>query len=412
MKTLSININRNTRLLIENYYLIVFIVYFSSIYFHIIRTGVTMTIILIYLLVNSRIKNYGNTYSQALYFFALYCVFSIVGYLYNEISTYPYFAEFSNQLLPMMLFFISPCTINKEIFFDRAALGIALSLIVGIYFLIDAPSYYIEFVKNIGDGEYDQKINTIGLRFQSIYGSIITGTLCVYLVVLSSFRLFYSKLKFSAYLLNTIYFILGICCGMMTQQRSAMVVIIALVFMPFLLFILRGRKLNNYYTCLVIVLISFLFIYLIAIIPDYIERFIYRFLEIESGLSDRDDQWKTALYHNPNVITGIGLGSSGHKAQGYYKYLIFDGAYWKIFSEVGIVGFLLMFIPLLKILLGNLKNIIPLYRCYMIVISVMIQSIASNTMCFMLTLPMFWFGLRSINYYKLGEFEYENVINK
>lgn len=397
MRILSIESKRSTRIIIENYYLIVFFVYFGSIYLSAIRTGITMTALLLYLLFNSRLRNNGNIYSQLLFVFAIYCVLSILGYTYNGISLIPYFAEFSNQLLPMMLFFIPPGIVNEERYFNRSAIGIALSLLVGLYFWYDSPSYYIDFVKKIGDAEYDQKLNTLGLRFQSIYGSIITGTLCVYLVILSSFRLFYNNLKIKEKLLNILFFILGVSCGMLTQQRSAMVVIIALIFIPFFNVFIKRAKLNKLYTYLIVILIFFIILYLIPIIPDYIDRFIYRLNEIQYGLSDRDDQWKIALAHNPNPITGIGLGSSGHKAQGYYQYLVFDGAYWKILNEVGVAGFLIMFIPILGILSKGLSNYQRLYRCYMIVISIMIQSFASNTLCFMLTTPMFWFALRTIN---------------
>lgn len=397
MSTLSIRSNRVTQLIIENYYLIVFLVYFGSIYFPFIRTGVTMTIALLYLLLNSRICKNGNNNSYLLFIFAIYCVLSIIGYSYNGISIEPYFAEFSNQLLPMILFFIPIGAVDREKFYNKTVWGISLSLIVGLYFWYESPDYYIEFVKKIADNEYDQKINTLGLRFQSIYGSIITGTLCIYLVILSSYKLFYTNNLRIERILYTFFLLIGLCCGIMTQQRSAMVLIISLIVVPFTLNFYYKAKIKKFYTILIIVLVTIFIFYISTAIPDYIDRYIYRLNEIETGLSDRNDQWKIALSHNPNFITGLGLGSSGHKAQGYYEYLVFDGAYWKIINEVGIVGFLLFILPILSILRKRIKYFLQLYREYMFVLCVMIQSLASNTMCFMLTLPMFWFGLRTIN---------------
>ena len=146
MNILSIKDKKTTRLIIEYYYFIVFGVYLGSIFSPYIRTGVTMTIFLFFLFLNSRIQNIGNNRSFILYIFAIYCLLSIIGYTYNDVSSVvPYFADISNQLLPMMLFFIPPGMIDKEKFFNMTALGIALSLIFGLYFLFTSPSYYVDF---------------------------------------------------------------------------------------------------------------------------------------------------------------------------------------------------------------------------------------------------------------------------
>lgn len=398
MNILSIKDKKTTRLIIEYYYFIVFGVYFGSIFSPYIRTGVTMTFFLFFLFLNSRIQNIGNNRSFVLYIFAIYCLLSIIGYTYNDVSSVvPYFADISNQLLPMMFFFIPPGMIDKEKFFNMTALGIALSLIFGLYFLFTSPSYYVDFISRVAFEDYERTLGTVGLRFQSIYGSIITGTLCLYLIILSSYKIFYTKLTSKSLIVNLVYFVLGVSCAFMSQQRSAMAITFVLLLAPFSVYFFRAPKPKKLYTVIVVGGIVFICTYLVVVIPDYIDRYIYRLSEIESGLSGRDNQWKTAIENNPNLITGIGLGSSGHKAQGYYQYLVLDGGYWKILNEVGIVGFTIFILPIFGILLKHIRSFPKLYRCYMVVLCVMVQSVASNTICFMLTLPMFWFALRTIN---------------
>ena len=115
-------------------------------------------------------------------------------------------------------------------------------------------------------------------------------------------------------------------------------------------------------------------------------------------ITSRSNQWIDTIKNSPNIVFGSGLGSVGHKALGYAKYVITDGSLFKILAEFGIVGFLLFGSIVFVCLEKAFKRIIFYFREISIIFIFLLQSIGSNSLSFQLLLPVFWISLGIITF--------------
>lgn len=378
---------------VYDYYIVMALVYISSIYSPFIRTGITMSLVLIFLWCKCRLFYFKKANFFILFFG--YSFFSFQGYIYNGIPISAFVGDFTAIILPCIFFFIAfDKTFNKEKFYDMYLYSMTLALLIGLYYYIYNPPQFVNHMVNTSLSTYEGDIGTDRIRFQSIYTSTITGTLCVFATIISMFKFW--ALKEDRLLKKLFYFFvlsLSFVCTMLTSQRSAIVCELAVVISIFPLSFIFRKKIDKYF----VILLAIVLTVSVISVGSYIDQLLIVVERLDSldssAIDGRSGQWLDTFAHSANLILGTGLGSAGHHAIEYTQYFISDGGIFKYIAEFGIVGSLLFFIPLIFLLLKRLKFLNVYAREYMIIITCLLQSIGSNTICFQQIMPMFWLSV-------------------
>ena len=348
-----------------------------------------------------KIKQSTKIGAQELFFlYLLYNIFSITGYLYNGIPIKAFVQDFSNQFLPMIFFCLpSSKSFNKEKYYNLLIGSIVFCIIVGLYFYITKPESYFEFLSRT-NAAYNKDYYLMHPRFNSFVGSTIMGTLSLIGMIASLHRILF----FQTYLLKyALIYVLCFVSSILTMQRSAMVIAIIFLLLSFLMSLITSNKSRKYlymvYT-LFGILLAFGISRLEASILDTINN---RFGAVSIDLiTSRSDQWVETIKNSPNIILGSGLGSVGHKAIGYAKFVITDGSLFKLIAEFGIVGFLLFGLIIIVCLEKAFKRSFYYFREISIIFVFLLQSIGSNSLSFQLLLPSFWLSLGIITFGKIN----------
>lgn len=376
------------------YYPIMIMVYMLPIFLPFIRTGITMSLFLMYLWY--RVKLIRNN-TTILFLFLLYVACSIVGYLYNGLPLTPYFSEISSFLLPTVFYFVFySYKIDRAQFYDNLLNSIIICFILGLICFVLSPSQYIQYIVKIADSSYQGQVEgeALYIRFQSFFGSTVTGTLGVVgtAILLDKFR--NNILKSIGYKIWYIigYFVLFVGT-MLSSQRSAMVCELAVVAYYLLESLFFNKKRDICFLLINVIVIMMTSGYLMNEYSDKINYMLERIFSVEEGLSGRDIQWKQTFENSYNIITGTGLGSAGLYARPYTKYFISDGALFKMIAEFGVIGFFLFATAILSLLLKNLKYLKWSFIEFSIIVVYILQSTASNTLYFQQLLPIFWFAV-------------------
>lgn len=380
---------------LENYYVILVCIYFSSIYIPAIRTGVTMAAIMLFLIV-TRIKMVG-IYSGAVSLYVAYSLFSMQGYMYNGVPFSLYVEEFTAQMLPVSFFFLAilPET-NVERFYKKTMFALLFAIVVGFYYYEYSPSEFVRYMVTHGTVGYEGELERedFMIRFSSIFGSIVTGTISCYLLILSLFCIVGSKdAGKKTMTFYSIIFIISIASSMMTQQRSSMVMsifIVAFAFCYLNMTYSESRKRIN----LLLVLVAISCLLYTSNFSLYTESIAKRFDEVGMSTYDsRSDQWIGNFENNTNIVLGTGLGSASPRAMDYVKNYIADGYLFKIIAEFGIVGFALFMYIICSIAIRSRHDFGLLMREYLVILLCLFQSTGSNTLSFQAVAPLFWFCL-------------------
>ena len=396
--------NKCQLFIVHNYYLILVAVYVLSIHVPIVRTGVAMSFVLLYLYTSCKIIRFASSSAGLVFFFLIYCIFSVQGYFYNELPISVYWAEISTQLLPMIFFFIPfNQEVDKERFYRIFVVAITIAIVLGIYYYIFNPPAYIQYIVKTANTAYEGSIGVSIQRFNSIFGSTIMGSFSVFMIIIIIYRFWDVKKEYSflSLLLYLLLYIIAFVSAILTAQRSSMALAFFCVVFMYICSILCRKKILKSFTFFDVLLYVVVVTVIFTIFQEYFYFFDERIDSIDGAFDERNGQWIDTFKHSENIIFGTGLGSAGHKVLAFTKYHITDGALFKITAECGIVGLIFFLYIIIKCLVLKIKYFPCLFREYLIIVVCLAQSTGSNTLVFQQILPIFWFSLGSIaNYYK------------
>lgn len=378
-----------------------FFVYLMGVYSSSIRTGIIMTLVLCYTGFPYLVSHWSSRVAcvNVIKIHCIYSLLSILGYTYNGIPISAYFADFTNQLLPTVFYFVAldNSTVSKK-FYKYYVLALFVTIVVGSYFYILMPSYYVDYITRTSDSNFDgtASIGSI-IRFASVYSSTIMGSLAVFCSIISLYRIV--RCQYETTTEKWLYYIsfpASAIAVFLTNQRSAMVCLLASIAV-ILFFTLRKQwRLNFQFMIVFSIFVFAAYSNYGSILSEYYDMFSGRIESSSGAFDERSIFIQNTLENSPNILFGTGLGSVGHKAAGFTKYYIYDGGIFKVLAEYGIIGFVIYVIAVLRNLKSGFRNISNLLPEYLIVFVCLAQSIGSNTICFQAILPIFWFSLGTI----------------
>lgn len=382
--------------LTEHYYLIMPIIYMAMMFIPVLRPGLLLSLLMFFLFCKLTQPSAPNMTLQLFYLYFVYIVLSIQGYLYTGLPISLYFLEITNQLLPM-LFFILPFSerFRTERFYRYFMYGIGSALILGLFFYFFPNRFYINYIAIVGMSDYEGNLDAgLVVRFQSFFGSTVTGTLGVISVIYSMFELNREDVKWQKKILFLIIYIVGVISALLSMQRSAMAGVLGVILGYYVWMWLYNIKANRFFVFFNIGVLCFVTFYSSQVIGDTYLAVVERLGDISSeAYGERDTQWLDTFEHSSNIILGTGLGSASVRAGEYTKYFISDGAIFKNIAEFGIVGFLIFLSIIYRCAIPNIIYGKYYVRELFIILILLFQSTGSNTINFQQLGPVFWLSL-------------------
>lgn len=388
---LKFNIRKNMRIsnkLLDYYYLIIFLVYFLDVFFpKIIRPGVIAALIII-VISTSAIPKKIDMFDMLILVYIFYNMFAILLTMNNGFPMTVGIAEFSSSSLPILFYFFGKkFYLNRDKFYINFILACLFCYIVGLYWFLTVPDYYISYLgrDNINFYLFDYFKDP---RLGSFVGSTAIGIYAPISALLAYY--FHQRTHQKKYL---IMYYLSIIISLLSQQRASyLMILVVIILVNYKYF---NKKITKKRIAGEITVLLFL---LPLVLLGYLNEFQNIFVAINrfsTVFSDRSMQWLRVTELGYNIFLGNGLGSMSHRAIQYSKLLINDGAYFKLLAELGIVGFVLFTSIVISTLIRiyNKKRIKDYFVETTIVILFLIQSIGSNTIFFQESAPLFWIAI-------------------
>ena len=381
--------------LVDNYYIMVFFLYILTFRFKSIAVGFVVALILSILIMLEILQRRINIrrlskMDSLVILYSLYCLFSGVKYIVNEISIMVFLKAVSNGLLPIIFYFI--IQYREQRFWGYFIKGYIITGIIGIYLLYTTPNWYKDYCLT-----YGYSIT----RLSSTIGSTGMGALGVIALILIMHKLHATKCK-----KGKLEYGLTMLFCFLSMARSAWIVsIIALVVYHYLIFIkwkiIKIRWLIAEIICSITLLIvewNKLFILVEQWIVEHIEAGIQT--GGKSGLfSSRIEQWIVGLKQS-NFIFGSGFGAYGHKAIGYNNNIVADGSWVLLICEIGIIGTIIFLYIVINSLRNGKRYLSDLLAPTMVILAIALQAIGSNMFEYQVIMPLFWATVGTIEKYR------------
>jgi hypothetical protein len=336
-----------------------------------------------------------NKLDMLILLYLIYNLISFIFFIFSDLPISVYFMEFSNSILPIILFYFFGRLNLDNSFYNITLYALAACFAIGFYFQLTVPSNYMAFMSNI-DG-IGQNPLSYKLNYRSYLGLTATGSLSA-IGVLLSFNLMYKR-NFKA---GKIIFLICFLALILTFRRAALYTgLFALIWMNYLIiFKFKGAK-----SKIKILLVEFVFMcsalyWLISSNQEFLDDLYERFYSFSDAIESRSDTWLKGLSNTQNILFGDGLGRYGHKAVEYSNLYIPDGNYFRMIAELGVLGFLLFMLIIIISVYNGFSKIKNNYIELCIVIIICLQAVGSNVFSFQLIAPVFWYSVGRCSIYK------------
>jgi len=388
-----------------NIFFIVTLVYFLRLYFFEIRPGLIFSLIVL-IIWGSFIYRGSTCFKKENILFTIYLLMSIfsgINYLLIQgMDSKLFFYGIQFNVLPMALYLSGMISAKKKD--DSILKNIILSNIIIIsvglllYFLL--PDFFINFLYQFAESTFSLTYYKLYPRLMSIFANATSvGTISA--VSIPLIFMFYNKYKF-----NFIYFLgllsLFLLGAFLSMQRSAWIASFFALIISYIIFILyQEKKFKTNVKLLIFVVIVVIIMYVIPLKQGNVMSFaVERFYSIFN--TDVTKRWIYGISVFEQYPFGIGIGRAGHKAIQFDFRGVPDGNYFRIISELGILGILTFLLISTESLINSFK-----YNPYLFVaICVyLVQAVASNIIDFAYTGSIFWFIIGYSNNLKVNLFK-------
>lgn len=379
-------------------------------FFDFLKPGIFASIYLVVLIILDipYIKIMFKGINSLFTIFILINIFSGFYYLLTGLGDASlFFYGFNYNIMPMVMFYIGSISAKKE---NRC---IIRNLIISNFLIVSIGIILYYFEPNFYKEGYVSKLAASGVltgtyyRFPSYLSSMAVGNLTVVSIpLLFMMRENFSKKIFFVFLG---FFIIG---SILTMQRSSFIMLIFVLIVSVKSLMNKKSNFKKYIKIILSTFVVSLFLFFIYknVLNDT-QRFIFesRVSNLGSAISERSNQWETAIDIVSEYPLGTGVGSVGHKAASAgVQEIVSDGNYFRILAEVGIQGLSVFLILNCLVMFRIAKR----NRYLLIALIVyLFQAIGTNVFDIYYTSFIYWFILGySANYTYKDVVLYENNI--
>ena len=389
---MSLKIKIPSYKIINYYYAIAILAYFSAIYFPFLRVGLLMSLIMcigIFVLLKKNKLKINNSLDILVIAYVLYNISTLIFYTFNNLPFSIFFKEFSNSILPIILFYFFGKLKFDNSFFHITLYSVFFCFLISFYYQLTLPMNFMQRI-NVIDGSGTNPIGYL-TQYTSFLGITITGSLGAIAIFLAFVMMYVNNFKKGKF-----FFIICALAVILSLRRGAMYTsVFSILFFNLIVLFKSRRKLKLFVFEFIIALIAIFFLF--DLNSESYLTFTDRFFSLSSAVAERSDSWYDGLSKVSSIVTGDGLGRYGHKVVGYSKIFIADGNYFKMIGEVGILGTLLFLSILLKVIYTGFLNIYTHYVQLCIILIVCLQAIGSNVFSMQLIAPILWYSIGACN---------------
>ena len=379
------------------YYPLVFLGYLMTLFVPMMRPGIWAAFLILILgafLVIKKKVNIHSVMDVLIVVYFLYRAASVIWLLKAGNPIGVYLDEFAVSLLPMLFYFVAKACDNADKFYKFFLISLMLLGFISLVLYLWAPQFYCDYLYN---WSYISKADaqTTRVRMESVTGCTVFGAVMVsgmavsiHFLCASSDEKDYKKRR----LFGLITFVLSLMFTFLSNMRSAMVAAILLVLYVNYLIFARFKEISRKYIVIEIVSVAVIFLALCIIKFDLVLKIWWRLESLPGAVSQRSEQWVAAVNNMYSSWFGNGLGMNGHKAIGVEgAHVIADGGLIKLFCEEGVIGFSLFAYIMFLTVKKGIQNIKESYAEFILVVMMILQSVGSNIIAFLLITPIFWF---------------------
>lgn len=373
--------------------------------------GLPLMVLLVLFTISTILKSSRKrTIDGLVRLFLFYNVFTLVFFMFSGVPFVAYINKIKYFIFPILFYWIGSNDENdKDLFFKTFFWSMAFVFIVGLFWYITLPSYYINYVIQekqntsylVGTETLDENniASYLSLSsFISIYG---TSLLCTPTLACAYGFLFKQNQYYKQYVLHIIGFIVLIC-GILTYQRIALFCSIV----TFVFFAIWGAINKN--KSLIVSGIILLFVigtYVLYNFTDRLDTINELFNDLLDSFSfrkamegGRTSQYLSVFAEWDNPLFGSGLGSAGYEARVIGKAGVTDGEYIRILVETGLIGFLLFCAILLNSIIKIKNNFREFLIEAVIIASFILACVGANALSNSgIIPPIFWYCVGRLN---------------
>jgi len=396
----------------ENIFLILTLAYFLRLFFFEIRPGVIFSLMAL-IIWSSFIYRGHLCFKRENILFLVYLmitIFSGINYLLIQgIDSKIFFYGIQFLVLPMALYLSGMISAKREndSILKKIILSNAIIISGGLILYFLSPGFFINFLHQFAGPNFSLTYYKLYPRLTSIFANA-TSAGTVSAVSIPLIFMFYNKYKFNfIYFLGLLsLFLLGVFLSM---QRSAWVASVFALIISYIIFMLyQEKKIKTNVKLLFFVVIVVIIIFLIPLKQGNVMSFaLERFYSIFN--TDVTNRWRYGIRIFEQYPFGIGVGRASHTAIQFGFKGVADGNYFRILSELGILGILSFLLLSTESLINSFK-----YNPYLFaaICVYLIQAVASNIIDFAYTGSIFWFIIGYSNNLKVNLFKskYKNSV--
>jgi hypothetical protein len=385
-----------------------------------VKSGLYINFLIIaYLLINVkkfRLLNVNfKLIDTVVLIYMFFNIFTILNVILIGNSIEVYLKAVSSVVVPMTGYFLFSYAnlgyfkTKANIFFETLLIANVFSLIVGFLLYFTRYEFYTKYISKMLEGNVSENDPIWIIRLISYFGdsALIGNISAVSFVIL----LYFINSNYKYFKIKLIYFSFGfalICGSILSFARSSWISL-AVVYFVYVLSSSNTSKIKNIIFCIVI-LIFFIIIEYLGIMPEEFFQFILsRFDSFGKAYSERSDQIDYAIKLLKEYPLGFGLGQTGHKSivhAGGNVMGLADNNYFRILTELGILGFFMfIFINILALnqMLYNVINSLHyrkiIFVCAGIIFIYLFQAIGTNVFDIYYSSFVYWsvIGLISLS---------------
>ena len=379
------------------YYPLVFLGYLLTLFVPAMRPGIWAALLILLLgafLVIQKKVNIHSAMDVLIVVYFLYRAASVVWLIKSGNPVGVYFDEFAVSVLPMFFYFVAKACDDADKFYRFFLISLLALGFISLVLYLWAPQFYCDYLYN---WSYISKADaqTTRVRMESVTGCTVFGAIMVSGMAVSIHFLCASSEEKDCKkrrLFGLVCFVLSLMFTFLSNMRSAMVVAILLILYVNYLVFARFKEIPRKYIVIEIVSVAVIFLALCVIKFDLVLKIWWRLESLPGAVSQRSEQWVAAVNNMYSSWFGNGLGMNGHKAIGIEgAHIIADGGLIKLFCEEGVIGFSLFAYIMFLALKKGIQNIKEYYAELILIVMLILQSIGSNIIAFLLITPIFWF---------------------
>jgi len=273
-------------------------------------------------------------------------------------------------IAPQLLFYYLGYTDNfkKSYFTDKKISQITIVFlfvyIFGIYLHFVRPAYFVNFQEEVFLSDPNTGYLSFYPKLTIYWNSMIVGVLGVALFWANMFA---QNRKLGLRIFISIVFLFAI---IFSTQRGAWASLLITTLFTFLFFTKVIDSIKYFFIILITILLILFVLtkYNLDLSNPVFIDLLNRFDAFENAFDERSNQYDNFLYIISKYPFGLGLGLLTHKASDLNLTLTTpDGNYYRIFGELGFIGFFSFLFLILKSLYFSFKK---RFKLYFIILSV------------------------------------------